>query len=268
MMIGIICRQDGGTRGGDEFAQRRARLLDPDRAEEVRIDHQADADHHARYDAGKEKSADRDVAGGAINDRHDARRDQVRDGRGAGDQRCGESAVIALFAHLRRHGTAQHRDVGGRRTGNAGKEHAENGDDLRQPAAQMADHGLRQPDHPIGDIRRGHQFADQEEKRHRQQDFGVDAVEHLPDHRLHADRGEHAGGEHAGHQCEGDGYAHITEGDKQEGHQQQDRTVTHFTIPAKSSASSGPSKPLRQPLISCSMVNTTISTPATGTLAV
>ena len=39
-------------------------------------------------------------------------------------------------------------------------------------------------------------------------------------------------------------------------------------IPAKSSASSGPSKPWRQPLTICSMQNSTISAPAIGTLAV
>ena len=46
------------------------------------------------------------------------------------------------------------------------------------------------------------------------------------------------------------------------------RTVAHHLIPAKSSWSSGPSKPWRQPLMICSMQNRQISAPAIGTLAV
>ena len=146
-------------------------------------------------------------------------------------KRRGEGAVIAFLAHLRRHGAAEHRDIGGRGAGNAGKEHAEQRDDLRQPAAHVSDHGLRQRDHPVGDVGRGHQFADQQEERHRQQDFGVDAVKHLPDHRLHADRREHAGRQHARHQREGDRHAHIAEDQKQGGHEQEDCAVAHFTTP-------------------------------------
>ena len=186
-------------------------LRDADRPEEMRIDHQADADQHARHDAGQEQPADRDVAGRAIDHRHDARRNEVRHGRGAGDQRRREGAVVALLGHLRRHGAAQHRDVGRGRAGNAGEEHAEQRDDLRQAAAQMPDHGLRQPDHAVGDVRRRHQLADQQEERNRQQDLGIDAVEHLADHRLHADRREAACDQHAGHQREGDRHAHVAE---------------------------------------------------------
>ena len=45
-------------------------------------------------------------------------------------------------------------------------------------------------DHALGDVGRGHQLADQQEERHGQQRLGVDAVEHLADHRLQADRRE------------------------------------------------------------------------------
>ena len=268
MISGIISGSSGGAGGVGEFAQRGARLPDADRAEEVRIDHQPDADQHARHDAGQEQPADRDVAGRAVDHRHDARRNEVRHGGGAGDQRRREGAVVALLGHLRRDGAAQHRDVRRGRAGNAGEEHAEQGDDLRQAAAQMPDHGLRQPDHAVGDVGRRHQLADQQEERHRQQDLEIDAVEHLSDHRLHADRRERACDQHAGHQREGDRHAHIAEAQEQGGHEQEDRAVAHFTIPAKSSASSGPSKPWRQPLTICSTQNSTISAPAIGTLAV
>ena len=77
-----------------------------------------------------------------------------------------------------------------------------------------------------------------------------------------------AGHQHAGHQRERDRHAHVAENQKKAGHEQQDRAVGHLTIPAKSSASSGPSKPCRQPLMICSSENSTISAPAIGTLAV
>jgi hypothetical protein len=51
------------------------------------------------------------------------------------------------------------------------KKHAEQRHHLRQAAAQMSDHGLRQPDHAVGDVGRGHQLADQQEEGHRQQDL-------------------------------------------------------------------------------------------------
>ena len=267
MMSGIISGStDARAASANSHSARAA--SDADRPEEMRVDHQADADQHARHDAGEEQPADRDVAGRAIDHRHDARRNQVRHRGGAGDQRRREGAVVAFLGHLHRDGAAQHRDVGRGRAGNAGEEHAEQRDDLRKAAAQMADHGLRQPDHAVGHVGRRHQLADQQEERHRQQDFGIDAVEHLPDHRLHADRREHAGGEHAGHQGECDRNAHVAEDQEAGRHEQDDRTVAHHLIPAKSSWSSGPSKPWRQPLTICSMQNSTISAPEIGTLAV
>ena len=261
-------RKDRGARGVGELAERGARLLDADRSKEVRIDHQADADQHTWNDAGQEQTADRDVAGRAIDDRHDARRDEVCHGRGAGDQRRGEGAIVALLGHLRRHGAAQDRDIGRGRAGNAGKEHAEQGDHLRQSAAQMPDQRLRQHDHAVGHVRRRHQLPHEEEERNRQQDFGIDAVKHLADHRLHADWRERACHQHARHQREGDRNAHVAEAQEQGRHQEQDRAVAHLRMPAKSSASSGPSKPWRQPLMICSRENSTISAPAIGTLAV
>ena len=58
-----------------------------------------------------------------------------------------KAAVVALLRHRRRHGAAQHRDIGRGRAGHPGEEHAEHGDDLRQAAADVADQRLRQ----IGD---------------------------------------------------------------------------------------------------------------------
>ena len=59
------------------------------------------------------------------------------------------------------------------------EEHAEQGDDLGEPAAQMADHRLGQPDHALRDVGRGHQFtADQQEEGDGERRLQIDAVEH------------------------------------------------------------------------------------------
>ena len=47
----------------------------------------------------------------------------------------------------------------------------------------MPDQRLRQTDQTLRHVGRGHQFADQKEERDREQRLGIDAVEHLPDHR-------------------------------------------------------------------------------------
>ena len=71
-----------------------------------------------------------------------------------------------------------------------------------------------------------------------------------------------AGDQHAGHQREGDRHAHVAEAQEQDRHQEQDRGRCSFhDARAKSSASSGPSKPCCQPLTSCSTENSTISAP-------
>ena len=87
------------------------------------------------------------------------------------------------------------------------------------------------------DVGRSHQFADQQEKRDRKQRLGIDAVEKLPDHRLHADLRESRCHEHAGDQCEGNGHAHVAE------QQEQDRSSgpgprrrCHACIPRAASA--------------------------------
>jgi hypothetical protein len=49
----------------------------PERAEEIAIDHQAEADHEARHHAGHEQAGDRDVADRAIDHGGDARRHQA-----------------------------------------------------------------------------------------------------------------------------------------------------------------------------------------------
>ena len=216
----------------------------------------------------EEQPADRDVAGRAVDHRHDAGRDQVGHGRGAGDQRGGEGAVVALAVHLGRDGAAQHRDVGGRGARDAGEEHAEQGDDLRQPAAQMTDQRLRQAHHPLRDVGRGHQLADQQEERHREQRLGIDAVEHLADHRRQADRGERSGDQHAGHQREGHRHAHVAEPRNRKVIRKRTRHCS-FRDPRRCRL--GPRAPRsrsRQPLTSCSMANSAISAPESGTQAV
>ena len=167
--------------------ERRALFHHADRTPEIAVDHQPDADQHAGDDAGEEQAADRHVAGRAVDHRHDAGRNQVGHRRRRRDQRRGERAVVAFLRHVVRDRAAQHGDVGHRRARDAGEEHAEQRHHLREPAAQVPDQRLRQPDHPGRDVGRRHQLADQQEERHREQRLGIDAVEELPDHRLHAD---------------------------------------------------------------------------------
>ena len=74
--------------------------------------------------------------------------------------------------------------------------------------------------------------------------------------------------EHAGHQREGDRHAHVAEDQEQGRHQQEDRAVASFHDPREIVGVFRPFEAVRQPLTSCSMQNSTISAPATGTLAV
>jgi hypothetical protein len=97
----------------------------------VRVDHQADADQHAGHDATEEEAADGDIAGGAVDHRHDARRNKVGHGRGTRDQRSRKGSIIAFPRHFRRDSAAQHRDIRRGGSGNAREKHAEQGDDLR-----------------------------------------------------------------------------------------------------------------------------------------
>ena len=70
----------------------------PTRAEEIAIDHQAEADHQSRHDAAEKQPGDRDVADRAVDHRHDARRHQIGDGRGGRDQGRDERRRVALAA--------------------------------------------------------------------------------------------------------------------------------------------------------------------------
>ena len=139
--------------GRDEYFDQRGALLEnAGRAEEVAVDHQPDADHDARHHAGEKQPADRHVAGGAIDDRHDRGRNEVRDRRGRGDQCRRERAVVALLVHLGRDGAAEHGDVRRRGPGNSREEHAEQGDHLREAAAQVPDQRLCQADQALGHV--------------------------------------------------------------------------------------------------------------------
>jgi len=83
-----------------------------------------------------------------------------------------------------------------RRARNAGKKHAEDRDNLREPTAKMPDHRLRQRNHADGDICGRHQIAHQQEKWHREQRFGVHPIEELGHHRGVADRRERGYDQH------------------------------------------------------------------------
>jgi hypothetical protein len=110
-------------------------------------------------------------------------------------------------------------DIGGRRTRHFGEHHAEDGDDLRQAAANVANQRQRQFGNPGDDVGGTHQFADQKEERNGEQRFAVDPVEHLLDDRRHRNVGEGGAHQDARHQRERDRHAHIAEDQEQHGHQ-------------------------------------------------
>ena len=221
-------RQRRRPRRADEIAEARARPAKPGRPEEIAEQHQADADHQAGQDAGQEQPGDRDIADRAVDDRHDARRHQIGDGRGGGDQRGDEGRRVAFLRHRASHRPAQHRDVGRRRARHAGKEHAEHGGDLREPAADMADQRLRQ----FGDAHRS-TFADVISSPTRRKNgiaikrFRIDAVEQLPDDRLQRDRRQHRADDDARHQRKRHRHAEIAQRQEQQRHDQEDRAVRH-----------------------------------------
>ena len=212
--------RQGRATGRDEDVHETCTLLHGAHGtEEVAVDHQPDADQHARHHAAEEQPADRHVAGGAVDHRHDRQRDQVGHGRGRGDERCREGAIVALLVHLGRHGAAQHRDVGGRGARDAGKEHAEQGDDLGEPPAQVPHQRLGESDHAMSHVGRRHQLADEEEEGDGQERLGVDAMEQLADHRLEADRSERRRRQHARDDRERHGHTHVTQQQEQASHQ-------------------------------------------------
>ena len=91
----------------------------------------------------------------------------------------------------------------------------------------MTDHRLRQRDHPPDHIGGGHQLADQEEERHRQERLGIDPVEQLADDRGQADRRQHRRDQHARSDAERDRHPEVAEPQEQPAHQDKDPTVAH-----------------------------------------
>ena len=249
-----------------KFAERSALAFEADRPEEVAVDHQPDANEHARHNAAEEQPADRDVAGRTINDGHDAGRNQVRHCRRRCDERGGESAVITFTIHFRRKRAGEHGDVGCRRTGNAGKKHAEQCHDLRETAAQMSDQRLRQYDHAHGDVCRRHQVSDEKEERHRHQRLDVHAVEDLRDHRGFADRREHRDDQDRADQRKCDRHPHVAEEKEQKTHQHDEQPLgRHSDFLFSSGLMSA--NPLRQPFTICSIVKSATSAPQSGIAA-
>ena len=187
MMTGMTSGKRRTASRNEYFGHRRALLHDAHRPPEIAVHHQPDADQYARNHTREEQAADRYVARGAVDDRHDAGRNQVGHRRRGSNECGGERPVIAFLVHIARDGAAQHRHVGGRRTGDAGEEHAEQRHHLGQSAAQMTDEGLRQADHAMRNVGRRHQLPDEKEKRDGKQRLGINTVKELTDHRLHAD---------------------------------------------------------------------------------
>ena len=249
-------RQRGVAGGEHDLAQRRARLAHAGGAEEIAIDHQAEADHESGHDAGHEQAGDRDVADRAIDHGGDARRHQRRDGGGGSDDRGDEGGRVALPLHRAAQRAAHHGDVGGGRSRHLREEHAEDDDDLRQPAPDMPDQRQRQIGDPHHHVGRTHELADQQEERDRQQRFGIHAVENLLDDRRQRNVGQQRADEHARHQRKRHRHAEIAEEQEAERHQRQDDRCAHgralvwswrrsAEFGRSSSGGSGWSKPLR-----------------------
>ncbi len=200
MITGIISGSTAPRSARAELDECRPSLRHARRAEEIAVDHQPDADHQTRRGTAQEQPTDRSIADRAINDCHDRWRHHRRDGRAGGDQRRRKGRRITLVAHRRHEHGADSDRVGGGGARDAAEDHARHRHDMRQPAAQMADHRLGQRDQPRGDARRRHQLADQQEERDRQQRQFVDAVEKLPHQRADRElreqrRDDHHGGD-------------------------------------------------------------------------
>ncbi len=225
MMIGMTSGMAASFVACEKAAEARALAFGPDRAEEVAVDHQPDADQKTRHNTAEKKPADRDVASCAVHDRHDARRNEIGHCRGRGDERRSESTVVSLAVHLRPNRAREHRDVGGRRPRNAGKEHAEQRHDLGQPAPQMSDHALRKADHAHGNIRRRHQVADQKEEWNGDERLDIHAVEQLRHHRGVANRRKCCHDQDGGDQRKSHRHAHVAEKEKQRAHHEDEQAV-------------------------------------------
>ena len=91
-------RQDGAAKRPAELDHGGARFAQAGKAEEVAVDHQADADHQAGHGAAEEQAADRGVSHRAVDDGHDGGRHHRGDGGAGGDQCGGEGGAVALRA--------------------------------------------------------------------------------------------------------------------------------------------------------------------------
>ena len=142
-----------------------------------------------------------------------------------------KAGAVALPLHRAAQRAAHHGDVGGGRSRHLREEHAEDDDDLRQPAPDVPDQRQRQIGDPHHHIGRTHEFADQQEERNRQQRFGIHAVENLLDDRRQRNVGQQRADEHARHQRKRHGHAEIAEKQKAERHQRQDDRCAHRPHP-------------------------------------
>ena len=141
-------------------------------------DHQRQAEHQARDDAGDEQVRDRDRAAGRerIDHRVVRGRDQQRLQRARDGDVDGEQPRIAGLDHLRDHHRADRGGVGDRRARDAA-EHRR-GEDVhqRKAAADEADEHLGEVDEARRHAAFGHDAAGEDEERDRQQREVVHAV--------------------------------------------------------------------------------------------
>ena len=141
------------------------------------IDHQRDAHHKARQDAGLEEVADGGAGRDAVDHERDGRRNDDADRARRGGERRGIALVIALLLHLGDHERAdgRHRRRAGARDGRV--EHGGERRDRAETAGEEADDIVREVEQALGDAAVAHEVAREHEERNRHQGEAVDARE-------------------------------------------------------------------------------------------
>ena len=132
--------------------------------------------------------ADVDVHHEGVEHHQPRRRDHRADDRARGRDGGGELAGIAVLLHRRNQHRAERRGVRHGRPGKPGEQHGGCDVDVREPAADVAQHRAREVDERPRHHAGIHDLAGEDEERHRHDREGCDAGEH-PVH-LHAQEGQ------------------------------------------------------------------------------
>ncbi|KAG1444774.1 hypothetical protein G6F57_017734 [Rhizopus arrhizus] len=111
------------------------------------------AQQDARDDAGHEQLAHRGVGDGAVDDQHDAGRDDGGGSAGAADEGAGKALVVAAARHRRQQQAADGHHVGHARTGQRPEHQAGQHGHDRQAALDVAHDGGAQAHDALGQAR-------------------------------------------------------------------------------------------------------------------